>query len=183
MNQKQAIINYLREQNYKTITGVLHPITVYPDLEDQLCPLKIPQLPLKELRQMLIYFNSKPSHLYFFDLQSVMGVMGEYGEINIMATDELYLEYINYLHNYMYTEPNNGKDIIFCIDYLLTARESALSKKESLLTKGLLPHHINYFLTDGVYREEIDLLVWYYQRYLQEESKLKSDLALIFIHY
>ena len=183
MNKKQVVINYLREQNYKTITGVLHLITVYPDLIDQLCPLKIHRLPMKEMRQMLVYFNSNPSHLYFFDLQSVSGVMGEYGDINIMATDELYLEYINYLHNYMYTEPNNGKDILFCIDYLLTARESALSKKESLLTKGLLPHHIIYFLSDEVYREEIELLVWYYQRYLQEESKLKSDLALIFIHY
>lgn len=177
------VTNYLREQNYKTITGVLHLITVYPDLIEQLCPLKVHQLPMKELRQMLDYFNSNPSHLYFFDLQSVMGVMGEYGEINIMATDELYLEYMNYLHNYMYTEPNNGKDILFCIDYLLTARESALSKKESLLTKGLLKHHINYFISDGVYREEIDLLVWYYQHYVQEESKLKSDLELIFSHY
>ena len=181
------VTNYLREQNYKTITGVLHLITVYPDLINQLCPLKIPQLPMKELRQMLDYFNSNPSHLYFFDLQSVLGVMGNYGDINgdinNMATDELYLEYINYLHNYMYMEPNNGKDIIICIDYLLTARESALNKKESLLTKGLLHHHINYFTSDEVYREEIDLLVWFYQHYLQEESKLKSDCDLIFSHY
>ena len=100
MNKKQVVINYLREQNYKTITGVLHLITVYPDLEDQLCPLKIPQLPMKEMRQMFDYFNSNPSHLYFLDLQSVLGVMGEYGELINMVTDEFYLEYINYLRNW-----------------------------------------------------------------------------------
>lgn len=180
MDKKQMVTNYLREQNYKTITGVLQLITVYPDLIDQLGLLQAPRLSERDTRKLLQYINTNPTQLHLLHFTTVANTVGDYGEVKQGTSDEVYKEFISYLITYMYTEPNNGSSVLYCMDYIL--KEKGTGKKSELLAKGLMKQHIDYLTSVEVYREEIELVVLYYQQEVPD-SKLKGDLEQVLRYY
>lgn len=180
MDQKQAVINYLREQTYETVTDLLGIIVQYPLLQEQLGLLQAPRLSERDTRKLLQYINTNPTQLHLLNFTTVANTVGDYGDVTQGTSDEVYKEFINYLITYMYTEPNNGSDVLYCMDYIL--KEKGTGKKSELLAKGLMPQHIDYFTSDEVYREEIELVVLYYQQEVPD-SKLKGDLEQVLRYY
>lgn len=180
MDQKQAVINYLREQNYKTITDLLDILVQYPILQEQLGLLQAPRLSERDTRKLIQYINKNPTQLHLLHFTTVANTVGDYGEVKQGTSDEVYKEFISYLITYMYTEPNNGSSVLYCMDYIL--KEKGTGKKSELLTKGLMQQHIDYFTSDEVYREEIELLVMYYQQEVPD-SKIKGDIEQVLRYY
>lgn len=158
MNQKQVIINYLRETTSENLIQVLSLPLSNKELQLELGDILLNDIYFgseANRYELFRYLGQNLQRVSFFNLLDVSYAffhLGGWGSQGLRGVRD---ELIALLYRDVY-ESNQTKCLKYAL-YILTSVDSAY--KETVYKRGLLPHHIKYF-KDTLFSVDDTLLLW-----------------------
>lgn len=158
MNQKQVIINYLRETTFENLIQVLSLPLSNKELQLELGDILLNDIYFgseDNRYELFRYLGQNLQRVAFFNLLDVSYAffhLGGWGRQGLRGVRD---ELIALLYRDVY-ESNQTKCLKYAL-YILTSVDSAY--KETVYKRGLLPHHIKYF-KDTLFSVDDTILLW-----------------------